>query len=1094
MRLFVVGVMPPDQAASRIFVDISGSSNGDPSKTDTENVSAIDISNAPVRIIIDDTDDDGGFTGSGVVTDPDDVMRIEEADAGTVVTFLNEAWNLGESEDVINLSFASEISQNLPDNMSVEFRSEEGDPLEDSDGNGEPDIGPLQPETNGVFITRVNLLPGVEGDAVTIGVRGTSVNDNAVSDVTFNVISSVAISEIEPDNVVIQATVLISGTTQNEPLVGRRIIAYEFDNSGNLVRGPRVFLTDENGTLLFDESGELSPLAAWMRDDFQYRLTLDGEFNNFSYFLTPTFFKSDFEAVSEPGETFTRGEITITVAADGSRILETPLDPAGFVFDAITGEKINGACATFNRCDDGADCTSFTPVDASRLDLLPDGVTTQENPQVTGPNRAGGINVATGSGAFQFQFAAFRPGDEGFYFVGIDFDCGDPASDPTLADRYDPVGVNSGSIWNPFSGDLYTGEPFFVDLDFPQTSLLRVPLLPDNFEPLEGEKSVTPATAMAGESLQFTISIHNNNPHTVFNPEVLDELPSTLRYRAGTTEVDGVPVVDPELSNAGQVLTWRLSELAPDQRVIITFEVEVEEDSESGAHVNTARAMGSTDLDDSIRLTSTPFEVNFDIERFEPLFVEKTVSPFSASIGDLLLFTLVARNNNANSVVFNPVVVDRLPAVLRYRKGSTRIDNVRADNPEISEDGRELTWNVGDLDPGQSRTITFYAVITGSARNKTFTNVALADGSTDELDTVRLRSNSPFARFRVVEGVFTDRAYIIGKVFFDDNENRIQDHNEQGIEGVKVYTEFGRYVVTDSEGKYHLDNVKPGSHILKLDSTTLPPYSRPELLSNRHFEDGEAMCVDVFPGDVFKANFGLLAEAPVETTESWQHPMAGLVSFGRTFIGLQRDASSGIVRLRHQVMIRNTSELPLYEFVYSEHSSYPPLGGSSYLNDAPFEDPKKVSEQFIWLLPLLEPNGFFEIKFASEIPKKAPFVRAELAFQEEPSSEPIKLVAKIPASLTVPYDYAYRLTAYFEPEESNLSSDAHSLIHRLGLMLNRLPFDRLFVRVQEYPEGDSSTALKKHLVQDKSLKKQRKSEVKDALRRSLPRSRETVFE
>ena len=1092
--LLVTGVIPADQPEGRIFMNLSGFSNGDSSKTDTENFTAIDITADALTIVVDDTDDNGAFTGDGIVSDPDDVMRIEEVQPGTIVMFLNEVWNLGDSTDAVNLSVDNTQSANLPTSVTIEFQTEQGEPLPDNDNNGDPDTGNLQPGENFPFITRVGLPPGVESESIVIAVRGTSQNDDSFSDLTFNIISSVSISGLNPDNVVIQATILVGSTTEKEALVGERVIAYEFDDAGNQVR-TRIFLTDESGILLFDEFGEVSPLTTWMRDGFQYRLTLDGEFKNFTYFLTPAFFKSDFDAVTEPGDTFTRGEITITVADDGSRVLEAPLDPAGFVFDAVTGEKINGACATFNRCDDGPDCSTFTPVDVSRLDLLPDGTTFQENPQVTGPDRAGGVSVGTGKGAFQFQFAVFRDADVGYYFVGIDFDCGDPASNPALADQYDPVGLNNGSVWDPFSGNVYTGEPFFVDRDFPQASLLRVPLVPVDFDPLDGEKTVTPASALAGEPLQFTISVQNNTPYTVYNPQVIDELPPTLRYSDGSTRIDDIAAEDPVLANGEELLTWRLpANLGPGEGQSITFTAQVEADSELGNQANIARAVGSTDADDSIQLISDAFEANFDVQGFDPLVVEKTVTPFSASIGDLLLFTIVARNNNGDRVVFNPTIVDQLPSVLRYRNGSTRIDDVRTADPQISTDGHQLTWNVSDLEAGQSVIIKFYAVITGAAPNKTFDNTAVADGSVDELDTLRLTSNTAFARFKVVEGVFTDRAYIVGKVFFDDNQNRIQDHNEQGIEGVKVYTEFGRYVVTDSEGKYHLDNVKPGSHILKLDSTTIPPYSIPELLTNRHFENGEAMCVDVFPGDVFKANFGLISQAPAETTESWQHPTAGLVTFQRTFFALQRDASSGIVRLRHQINITNTSPLPLYEFVYSEKSSYQPLSGSCYLNDAPFKDPRKKSEQFFWLLPLLEPQSSFAILFASEIPKEASFTRAGLAFQKEPFSEVINLVAKIPASLAIPQNNVYRITSYFNAGETKLSPDAYELVYRLGMMLNRLPFERLFVRIQEYPDGDPATALQKQLIQDNTLKKKRKEDVKHAFAQGLSASREIVFE
>ena len=688
-----------------------------------------------IRLVADDIDDNGAATGDGTVNDPDDVTLINQARPGTVVEFRNEIWNLGNIGGVIGIVTDLDLSQNLPDGVEINFKTENGEDLPDTNNDGISDTGMLGPGERFPFITQFSIPLGVEAELVTIAIRGIADGNTGITDPTFNIISSISSEDVTTDNVRIQASILVGNAIVEQPLSRERIRAHEFNEAGEQTRS-RIFLTSEDGSILFTEDGELFPLTDWMRDGFSYRITLAGEFNEFTYFLTPSFFKSDFEAVTEPGETFTRGDITVTVAADRSRTLQLPLDPAGFVFDAVTGERINSACATFYRCND-QNCNSFTPVDPARLDLFPNGATRQDNPQVTGPSRGGALNVGTGPGAFQFQFAVFQPTDVGFYFIGIDFDCGTTGSNPDLANTYQPVALQTGSLWDPLSGDTYRGQPFFVDTDFPQASLLRIPLVPGD------------------------------------------------------------------------------------------------------------------------------------------LGIEKTVNPSTASIGDLLQFTITVENNS-DLPVFNASVVDDLPAVLRYRDGTTRINDVRANDPQISANGRQLTWTLPNLDPDLPVTIKFYAVITGSAQNnRQFSNIAHADGFLDVNNTVSLPRRTANASFKVIEGVFTDRAYIVGKVFVDDNDNQIQDHNEQGLEGIKIYTEFGRYVVTDSEGKYHFDNVKPGSHILKLDSTTLPPYSTPSLLTNRHFEDGQAMCVDVFPGDLFKANFGLLPNEPLEATESWHKSSSG---------------------------------------------------------------------------------------------------------------------------------------------------------------------------------------------------------------------------
>ena len=49
----------------------------------------------------------------------------------------------------------------------------------------------------------------------------------------------------------------------------------------------------------------------------------------------------------------------------------------------------------------------------------------------------------------------------------------------------------------------------------------------------------------------------------------------------------------------------------------------------------------------------------------------------------------------------------------------------------------------------------------------------------------------------------------------------------QGVAGVRVYLEDGRYSVTDEEGKYHFEDVTPGAHVVQIDTVTIPDTHQP---------------------------------------------------------------------------------------------------------------------------------------------------------------------------------------------------------------------------------------------------------------------------
>ena len=120
---------------------------------------------------------------------------------------------------------------------------------------------------------------------------------------------------------------------------------------------------------------------------------------------------------------------------------------------------------------------------------------------------------------------------------------------------------------------------------------------------------------------------------------------------------------------------------------------------------------------------------------------------------------------------------------------------------------------------------------------------------------VTLLSNTAASKVRVLGGVFSDRGFIVGKVFLDCNRNRVQDSEEIGIPGVRVFMEDGSFAIADAEGKYSFYGVSPRTHVLKVDRTTMPRGSEMINLSNRNGGDASSRFVDLKKGELHKANF-----------------------------------------------------------------------------------------------------------------------------------------------------------------------------------------------------------------------------------------------
>jgi uncharacterized repeat protein (TIGR01451 family) len=78
---------------------------------------------------------------------------------------------------------------------------------------------------------------------------------------------------------------------------------------------------------------------------------------------------------------------------------------------------------------------------------------------------------------------------------------------------------------------------------------------------------------------------------------------------------------------------------------------------------------------------------------------------------------------------------------------------------------------------------------------------------------------------RVSRDPIFDRSWIRGRVFCDEDGDGWADENEPGVYGANVYIDTGRYATTDPKGHYHLSDVSPGLHLVKIDEDTVPPGS-----------------------------------------------------------------------------------------------------------------------------------------------------------------------------------------------------------------------------------------------------------------------------
>ncbi|MEB0138203.1 MULTISPECIES: OmpA family protein [unclassified Undibacterium] len=235
------------------------------------------------------------------------------------------------------------------------------------------------------------------------------------------------------------------------------------------------------------------------------------------------------------------------------------------------------------------------------------------------------------------------------------------------------------------------------------------------------------------------------------------------------------------------------------------------------------------------------------------LVLKKEGNKVQAELGDFLDYALTL--SNKTGVTLNGVsFTDALPPGLAYIKQSARLNGLPPADPAGGA-GPSLKFSYPDLTlaPGDNAVVRYRVRVgVGAPTNGTVINRASAVSGT-------YQSNLASWKTLISGGVFADDAYAFGKVYLDckrDGKQKTTEQSEEiGIPGVRLFLENGTSVITDIEGKWSLYGLKPVTHVLRLDQSSLPSGARLEVLDNRNAQAPESRFLDLKKGEFHKANF-----------------------------------------------------------------------------------------------------------------------------------------------------------------------------------------------------------------------------------------------
>jgi uncharacterized repeat protein (TIGR01451 family) len=234
--------------------------------------------------------------------------------------------------------------------------------------------------------------------------------------------------------------------------------------------------------------------------------------------------------------------------------------------------------------------------------------------------------------------------------------------------------------------------------------------------------------------------------------------------------------------------------------------------------------------------------------------ITKTAIKQVAGTGDFVPYTLSIVNlDTAASVALQ--VADHTPIGFRYQKGSTTINGVKVADPLISADARTLTFAVPSIAVGGTALVKYVLQITPGASTGVAENTATA---------LNASSNTGRATILVREDLYRNKSMLIGRVIDGSCDDTV-DNDAKGLKGARVVLQDGTQVLTDGEGRWHMDNLRPGTQVVQLDLESLPKnYEVVTCEKNTRFAGRNySQFVNLQGGTLWRADFHVQKKAAV---------------------------------------------------------------------------------------------------------------------------------------------------------------------------------------------------------------------------------------
>jgi uncharacterized repeat protein (TIGR01451 family) len=307
----------------------------------------------------------------------------------------------------------------------------------------------------------------------------------------------------------------------------------------------------------------------------------------------------------------------------------------------------------------------------------------------------------------------------------------------------------------------------------------------------------------------------------------------------------------------------------------------------------------------------------------DDLYLNKEALRTTVAVGDIAPYRLTLTNSGV-APVGNLIITDTLPRGFRIRPESVKSAGVLIPS-SVAADGRTVRIQLGTLNDNESISINYVADVTGIAEQGVAINTAIAQSGA-------LRSNQATAEVSVENAFFNDRAFLMGRVMV----GQCGDQNAEGLEGVRLYLEDGSNVITDAQGRWHLEGVHPGTHVLQVDTDSFSRRYNLKLCDDNSRKAGneKSRFVEVQGGTLWREDYWLDAKPEIESAMQQQL----LTEMRDGVVHMTLNAANGETEFR-------SANVQLFL-----PDSMSPVPGSARINGVPVAD--GIAKENHWVYPL----------------------------------------------------------------------------------------------------------------------------------------------